>query len=188
MAALVALLAVAVAAVLGRELGAAERFLWLLIAGGLICLVIPEVVYVRDAFDDSDLYRMNTVFKLGYQAWLLLAIAAACALPWASAWLPRRAWPPWAAVTAVLLLLGAVYPYAGTYARKDGFNRSPTLDGLGWLTPERARRPGRDRLAAREHARLGRRARGGRRGLLGLRPRPHLDVHRPLDRARLGRS
>ena len=134
-AALVALLAVAVAAVLGRELGAAERFLWLLIAGGLICLVIPEVVYVRDAFDDSDLYRMNTVFKLGYQAWLLLAIAAACALPWASAWLPRRAWPPWAAVTAVLLLLGAVYPYAGTYARKDGFNRSPTLDGLGWLTP-----------------------------------------------------
>ena len=34
-AALIALLAVAVAAVLGRELGAAERFLWLLIAGGL---------------------------------------------------------------------------------------------------------------------------------------------------------
>jgi uncharacterized membrane protein len=35
----------------------------------------------------------------------------------------------------MLLLLGLVYPYAGTYARKGGFSRSPTLDGLGWLRP-----------------------------------------------------
>jgi YYY domain-containing protein len=134
-AAVAALLAVALGALLSRRLGAPERFLWLLVSGGLICILVPELVYVRDAFDHSDLYRMNTVFKLGYQAWLLLAIAAACALPWAGAWLPRRAWPPWAAVTAVLLLLGAVYPYAGTYARKGGFNHSPTLDGLNWLRP-----------------------------------------------------
>jgi YYY domain-containing protein len=134
-AALAAGLAVAAGAMVSRALPAPERFLWLLISGGLICLLLPELVYVRDAFDGSDLYRMNTVFKLGYQAWLLLAIAAACGLAWAGAWLPRRAWAPWAAVTAVLLLLGAVYPYAGTYARKGGFGHSPTLDGLNWLRP-----------------------------------------------------
>ena len=39
----------------------------------------------------------------------------------------------WAAVGAVLLLLGLVFPYAGNWARRDGFSRSPTLDGLGWL-------------------------------------------------------
>ena len=39
----------------------------------------------------------------------------------------------------MLLLLGAVYPYAGTYARKDAFARSPSFDGLGWL---RDRAPG----------------------------------------------
>jgi YYY domain-containing protein len=134
-AALAALAAVAVGALLSPQLTAPERFLWLLVSGGLLCLIVPEVVYVRDAFDHSDLYRMNTVFKLGYQAWLLLGLAAACALPWAGAWLGRRTWAPWAAVTAVLLLLGAVYPYAGTYARKNGFAGSPSLDGLRWLTP-----------------------------------------------------
>jgi YYY domain-containing protein len=138
-AAVAVALAVAVAALLSPALGAPERFLWLLVSGGLVCVLLPELVYVRDSFDGGDLYRMNTVFKMGYQAWLLLALAAACALAWASAWLPRRAWPVWAAGAAVLLLLGAVYPYAGTWARKDGFSRSPTLDGLAWL---RDRAPG----------------------------------------------
>jgi YYY domain-containing protein len=134
-AAVAGVLAVALGALLSPRLAAPERFLWLLVSGGLICILLPELVYVRDAFDGTDLFRMNTVFKLGYQAWLLLAVAAACALPWAGAWLPRRGWPVWAAVTAGLLLLGAVYPYAGTYARKNGFSRSPTLDGLSWLRP-----------------------------------------------------
>jgi YYY domain-containing protein len=132
-AAIVALAGIAAAAMVSRSLGAPERFLWLLVAGGLVCVAVPELVYVRDAFDGSELYRMNTVFKLGYQAWILLAVVAACALPWATAHLPRRAWPVWAAGAAIALLLGAIYPYAGTYARKGGFARSPTLDGLGWL-------------------------------------------------------
>ena len=136
---LAAALAVALGALVSRRLGAPERFLWLLVSGGLVCMLVPELVYVRDSFDGSALYRMNTVFKLGYQAWLLLAIAAACALPWAGRWLPRAAWPAWAAGTAVVLLLGAIYPYAGTWARKDGFARSPTLDGYAWL---RERAPG----------------------------------------------
>jgi YYY domain-containing protein len=136
---LVAALAVAVHAALTRRLEAPERFLWLLIAGGVACVLAPELVYIRDEFDDTALYRMNTVFKLGYQAYLLLAIAAACALPWAGRWLPRRAWAGWAAVGAVLLLLGLVFPYAGNWARREGFSRSPTLNGLGWL---RASAPG----------------------------------------------
>jgi uncharacterized membrane protein len=138
-AGLAAAMAVALHAALRSRLPAPERFLWLLLAGGVTCVLLPEVVYVRDAFDGGPLQRMNTIFKLGYQAWLLLALAAACALPWAGLWLPRRGWAPWAAVAAVLALLGLVYPYAGTYARRDGFSRSPTLDGLGWL---RDRAPG----------------------------------------------
>ena len=124
---------VALAAVLSRALPAPERFLWLLISAGLACVALPEVVYVRDAFEGGPFERMNTVFKLGYQAHLLLGVAAALALGWAGTWLGRRAWPVWAGIAAVLLLLAGVYPYAGTYARKDGFVREPSLDGIRWL-------------------------------------------------------
>jgi uncharacterized membrane protein len=132
-AALLSLTAVAVHALLSGRLDAPERFLWLLVAGGVSCLLISELVYVRDEFQGGPMYRMNTIFKLGFQAYLLLAVAAACALPWAGRWLPRRAWGVWAAVGAVLLLLGLVYPYAGNYAKRAGFSRTPTLHGLGWL-------------------------------------------------------
>jgi uncharacterized membrane protein len=113
---------------------------WLLVAGGLACLLGPELLYVRDEFDGSALYRMNTVFKLGYQAWLLLGLAGIGALAWRGEWLVRR-WLRWTLVPLAALLVAAalVYPVAGTYARKDGFARAPTLDGLGWL---RDRAPG----------------------------------------------
>jgi YYY domain-containing protein len=138
-AVILALALIALGAVFSRRIGAAERMLWLLIAGGYACVAIPEAVYLRDSFDGGPFARMNTIFKFDYQGWLLLAIAAACVLPWAAGWLGRRTWPVWAAGTAVALLLGALYPYAGTYARKDGFRTAPTLDGLGWL---RERAPG----------------------------------------------
>ncbi len=183
---IVALALVALGAVFSRRIGAAERMLWLLIAAGWACVAIPEIVYLRDSFDGGPFERMNTIFKFGYQGWVLLAIAAACVLPWAGAWLGRRTWPVWAAGTAVALLLGAVYPYAGTYARKNAFRIAPTLDGLGWL---RERAPG-DPAAIdwlRAHSP------GDAVVLEGFGPdysafghAPHLDVHRPPDRARLG--
>ena len=156
----------------------------MLIGGGLLCLLIPEVVYVRDSFDGSDLYRMNTVFKLGYQAWLLLAIAGSAVIVWSWSWLGRRArLAPFAWGLPLLagLALVAVYPVAGTYARKDGFSQSPHLGGLRWLEEAAPGDPRGDRVAARPRAARRRRARGRRRRLLGLRPRPHLDLQRAAD-------
>jgi len=116
------------------------RLVWLLIAAGVACLLGPELLYVRDEFEDGPLYRMNTVFKLGYQAWLLLGLAAIGALAQRGRWLVRRRLRWTLVPLAALLAAGAiVYPVAGTYARKDGFTRAPTLDGLGWL---RDRAPG----------------------------------------------
>jgi YYY domain-containing protein len=140
----VALLAVALLVALGAlfstRVGAPERVVWLLIAGGVGCLLGPELLYVRDEFDGGRFYRMNTVFKLGYQAWLLLGLAAIGALARRAEWLAlRRLRWTLGPLAALLVLAAGVYPVAGTYARKDGFTRAPTLDGLGWL---RERAPG----------------------------------------------
>lgn len=130
--AVAALIAVALRAAWVRP-APAERWGWLVIAAGLACVLAPELFYVRDEFDGSPLFRMNTVFKLGFQAWILLALMAACVLPWGRRWLPPTAWRVWAPVAALLLALAAVYPVAGTYARKGAFADGPRLSGLAWL-------------------------------------------------------
>jgi uncharacterized membrane protein len=138
----VALLAVALVVALHALARATPpaRLVWLLIAGGVACLLGPELLYVRDEFEDGPLYRMNTVFKLGYQAWLLLGLAAIGALAFRADWLaPRRLRWTLVPLAALLAAAAVVYPVAGTYARKEGFSRAPTLDGLGWL---RDRAPG----------------------------------------------
>ena len=132
---LAGLIAVALRAAWARPIPA-ERYGWLLIAAGLACVLGPELLYVRDEFDDSKLFRMNTVFKLGYQAWILLAFMAACLLPWGRRWLPAPAWRIWGPVALVLLGLTSIYPFAGTYARKDGFSDGPRLGGLRWLADD----------------------------------------------------
>jgi YYY domain-containing protein len=137
---LAALLLVALQALLSPRVAPPLRLVWLLVAGGVACLLGPELLYVRDEFDGSALYRMNTVFKLDYQGWLLLGLAAIGALAWRGEWLRRRLgrWA-FALVASAAVAAAAVYPVAGTYARKGGFDATPTLDGLGWL---RDRAPG----------------------------------------------
>jgi YYY domain-containing protein len=128
-----AVAAVALHAALDRRLIQPERFFWLLVALALSLVAVGEFAYIRDDFAETASYRFNTVFKAGYQAWFLLAIAAGCGVVWASGWLRRPLLRAWAAGIAVLVALLTVYPIAGSYARTNGFSAEPTLDGSRWL-------------------------------------------------------
>jgi len=125
--------AVALHASLDTRLPTADRFFWLLV--GVACGLVAawDFVYIRDVFDGTADYRFNTVFKLGYQAWFLLAIAAGYGVVQSSKWLRRPSLWAWRTGLVILIGLVAVYPVAGSYARTAGFRSSPTLDGERWL-------------------------------------------------------
>jgi YYY domain-containing protein len=129
-----AALAAALRGLLAKRLSRPERFVWLLAAGGLTCLLINDTVYVKDPFDGGPYYRMNTVFKMGFQAWLLLALAAAPLAALLDGWLPR--WPRRVFLGGLCVLIGAslAFPVAGTYSRKNAFSEGPHLDGQRWLS------------------------------------------------------
>jgi YYY domain-containing protein len=102
-------------------------FALLLTSTALLLVLGTEFFYVGDVFN----VRMNTVFKLYYQAWLLLALAGGFALyHLVSTWktssgnmltLNRV----WAGLAAVALVGAALYPFGAT------LNRIRPYDGDG---------------------------------------------------------
>ncbi len=99
-------------------------FALVLAATALLLILGTEFFYVGDVFNS----RMNTVFKLYYQAWLLLAIAAGFALYYATS-LWRASMPGeaayrgvWLAGAAVVLAGAALYPLGGTANRLRPYN------------------------------------------------------------------
>jgi YYY domain-containing protein len=107
-----------------------DLFALLLIGLALLLTFAVEFVYLRDLFGS----RMNTVFKLYYQAWVMLALAAAYAVSRLAAREVALGFKLPALTLAGLLVFGGLlYPLAAIPSKADGFQGQPTLDGLAHL-------------------------------------------------------
>ena len=111
-------------------------FLLPLVGGALALGIVVDLVTVN-----NDIDRMNTVFKLYLQAWVLYGLASGVIL-----WYLVTAWGPpwrnfslgkgvWVAVFALLLVSASIYPVLGTRARlADRFSTaSGGLDGTQYM-------------------------------------------------------
>jgi len=102
-------------------------FLLLMVLLGILLVVAPEFFYLRDQFG----WRINTIFKFYYQAWLLWGVAAAYATglllqkPLGMGKYPFRL-----SITTVFLM-GLIYLVLGVWEKTNGFNpyHGWTLDG-----------------------------------------------------------
>lgn len=97
----------------------------LLIAAGAVAALIPDFIYLRDNFSQ----RINTVFKLYYQAWALFSIGAAYAAYSVLSGSPRRytedapisplkpsllsARVAYAGIGGLFVIAGLLFPYYG---------------------------------------------------------------------------
>ena len=133
----------------GREI--ATSFVLLLMALGFFLLMIADLFHIVDAFS-GPWRRMNTVFKVYYQAWLLLGISGAFAVYvlWSSR-APASDTARWTSMMALagkwgggavlaLLLVGSFYYTLGAALDRGGAYGAPregrTLDGLAYLKVE----------------------------------------------------
>jgi len=124
-----------------REERTGVIFTLLLAATAFLLIFGTEFFYIGDLFGS----RMNTVFKLYYQAWLLLAMAGGFALYYLAArWrvsLKRETWvrAGWAGLVVIVLAGGALYPLGATFNRTENFKRKGELHGLhAFSTDEQA--------------------------------------------------
>jgi YYY domain-containing protein len=109
-------------------------FALLLALAALILTFGVEFLYIRDTFET----RMNTVFKLYYQAWLLLAVAAAFGVYYIWQTTHSAGRYVWFGAFGVLLFLSLLYPWFALPDRANDFKRderagTPTLDGWVWV-------------------------------------------------------
>lgn len=91
-----------------------SEFALLLIGLGVLWIILPEFFYLGDQFG----WRINTIFKFYYQAWIFLSLAAAYGLV-TLVLEGRLRIPAYLAVT-LALLAGLVYPTLGWWSKTGG--------------------------------------------------------------------
>lgn len=117
----------------GNPVAASTLFVLLLVVVALLLAFGTEFVFIRDRFGS----RMNTVFKLYYQAWTMLAIVSAFTVYYLTQrWRGWLRWI-WSGTLVVLVLMSLVYPVLASYTRAGRFQRDATLNGIAYVENQR---------------------------------------------------
>ena len=138
---LLALLIPTLAFLFRSEANSSSSFVLLMIALGVLLILGPDFLYLRDNFG----YRINTVFKFYYQAWIVLSLAAAYGIVVLLKNLRGVANILFSIIFALVLVVGLTYPAIGIFSKTNNF-RPPfgyTLDDF-----DRVQRDNPDEAAA----------------------------------------
>jgi YYY domain-containing protein len=104
-------------------------FVLLLILVGAGLTLAPEFIYLRDQFGG----RMNTIFKLYFQTWIVWGVAAAFASAFLFIELRRFGKILFGAVFGVILAAALIYPLNGIAERLGSNQMDWSLNGTAYL-------------------------------------------------------
>lgn len=94
-----------------------SAFVLLLIALGALLVIGPDFLYLRDNFG----YRINTIFKFYYQAWIVLSLAAAYGSIVLLRSLRGAANAVFSTLFVLVLIVGLTYPVLGVLNKTNSF-------------------------------------------------------------------
>jgi uncharacterized membrane protein len=114
---LLALLIPALAFLFRSENNSSSSFVLLMIALGALLILGPDFLYLRDNFG----YRINTVFKFYYQAWIVLSLAAAYGIVVLIRNLRGAANTLFGIILTFVLVVGLTYPAIGIFSKTNNF-------------------------------------------------------------------
>jgi len=106
------------------------KFIFLLFSFSSFLVIIPEFFYIKDIYPNH--FRANTMFKLGYQAFIMMGIASAFVffqIKFLS--LFKRIFLNF--VFLFFFFFVAIYPYFSIPSYYGFLNKKPVLDGTLWL-------------------------------------------------------
>jgi YYY domain-containing protein len=110
-------------------------FVLTLISLAMLLILGPEFLRVDDLFHN----RMNTIFKVYYQAWILLAIASAFCLyffslmKFPSQWFLRLVMRGWWGLIGIVFISSLYYPVEAAFTKSGQFRGDTSLDGLAYI-------------------------------------------------------
>ena len=101
---------------------------------GALLLFGAELFFIGDIFIGG-VPRLNTVFKLTYQAWILFSVAGAVAIAGSLSRIRKASAAAWLAAPALLLVaVGLAYPLTAIPNRTNNFDgTNSSIDGLAFL-------------------------------------------------------
>lgn len=112
--------------------------LWIVItfAFGTFLILVPEFFYIKDIYPAH--YRANTMFKMGYQAYMMMSITVVLVLYRIGTWQSKKKYIL-KMIYAPFVILVSIYPFIAfpsyypslNYAIQAG--RAPVLDGSLWM-------------------------------------------------------
>lgn len=107
-----------------------DKFVFVVFAFGTFLLIIPEFFYVKDIYPLH--FRANTMFKLGYQAYIMMSLASGYVILQLRMF-RHRLRQAFKFVFIVLLTLLFIYPFFSFPSYYGTLTKIPQMDGSTWL-------------------------------------------------------
>lgn len=122
-----------------KPLKKTDKFILLLIIISTFLIIIPEFIYMKDIYPDH--YRANTMFKLVFQAFIMLSIVSGYVITRTSSKYNLRLLPipikplylAYVFLSATLISLVLIYPYFAVISYYNGLKTYVGLDGVKYL-------------------------------------------------------